>query len=984
MAKIRVYELAKELGMSHKALLDKIMQLDIDVKSHMSSLEDDAVKLIKEQIAGKKADEDRSKPTVIRRRRTNSEATELHDEDERETPAEAAPVYEKQEEPQEAEIKAAEPEMPVAENETAGFEEPAVPEKTEPETKEESLVSVQPAAPAEKSHKKKGGQAKSSSAKIIFRPELVEEAIPEKEIPVAPKPPEPKEDQAKADKPKDDATTGKMAPAAESKENKKPEITAGDGKKAEPSIPAPVTNEQDKQGAPAKTMDTSVISETEESGDEDISSPKSKKKGKKTTAAKIIKLPDLVPEIPEKKPFRHERKTIVDIVPSEPRAVEIVVPAAPVLDDFQDDKNKKRGGGGDGWDKKGKKKSFSKKEVVEGNALYSEGGRFGKKKKGGKAKPEPQKTQVTIPKAIKRRIKVDETIILAELAKRMGIKANEMIAKLMELGVMATVNQTIDYDTAVLVASEFGFEVEKASFEEETIIFQEEDAPDTLITRAPVVTIMGHVDHGKTSLLDVIRKTSVANFEAGGITQHIGAYSVTTDSGMITFLDTPGHEAFTSMRARGAKITDIVILVVAADDGVMPQTIEAINHAKAAGVPMIVAVNKIDKPGADPDTVKRELSDHGVLAEDWGGDVIFVHVSAKQAINIDTLLEMILLQAEVLDLKANPEKMARGHVIEAKLDSGRGPVATVLIQEGTLKAGQPIVCGIQYGRVRAMINDKGLKTDEAGPSIPVEVLGLSGVPMAGDEFIAVKDEKDAKQISQNRSMKQRAKELAKNSRMSLEGLFEKLEEGEVKDLNLIIKADVHGSIEALKESLSKLSTSEVKINVIHSGTGTVTESDVSLAAVSNAIILGFNVRPGAKVHEMAEEESVDMRFYNIIYDAIKDIRNAMVGLMDSTYEERVVGRAEVVETFSIPKVGTIAGVMVSNGKIQRNLKARVLRNGIIIYDGNISSLRRFKDDVREVAQGYDCGIGIENFNDIKIGDTIECYYMEEIKPKMEE
>ncbi|WP_027358037.1 translation initiation factor IF-2 [Desulforegula conservatrix] len=986
MAKIRVYELAKELGMSHKALLDKIMQLDIDVRSHMSSLEDDAVKLIKEQVAGKKAeDDDKNKPTVIRRRKANAETPELNQE----TAAKA----------EDSLAEAAVEESFEAHAEISETDMIAEPDDHEAEqTQSEKIESDLPGntfAEKQDGHqpRKKDASGKHSAAKVIFRPELLEQ--PEevmKQSTKENKTPAQEHKQAEHHKkretrPVHETETVSVQRPSEP-ENVKTviaEIIAEEDKKAEPPfIPGSETPRQDKQGAPAKPMDTSVKPETDDSGEEDKGSSKSKKKGKKPTAARIIKLPDFIPEITPKKTFKPERRPVVVDVPiiePEEKVIAPVVNAEP-----SDDKAKKRhgGGGGDSWDKKGKKKTFSKKEVVEGNALYSESGRFGKKKKGGKAKPEPQKTQLTVPKAIKRRIKVDETIILAELAKRMGIKANEMIAKLMELGVMATVNQTIDYDTAVLVASEFSFEVEKASFEEDTLIAQEVDAPESLITRAPVVTIMGHVDHGKTSLLDVIRKTKVANFEAGGITQHIGAYSVTTDRGMITFLDTPGHEAFTSMRSRGAKITDLVILVVAADDGVMPQTIEAINHAKAAGVPIIVAVNKIDKPDADPDRVKRELSDHGVLAEDWGGDVIFVHVSAKQAINIDALLEMILLQAEFLDLKANPEKMARGHVIEAKLDSGRGPVATVLIQEGTLKPGKYIVCGIQYGRVRAMINDKGQKADEAGPSIPVEVLGLSGVPMAGDEIIECKSEKDARQISQDRAQKQRAKELAKNSRMSLEGLFEKLEEGIVKDLNLILKADVHGSIEALKESLSKLSTSEVKINVIHSATGTVTESDVSLAAVSNAIILGFNVRPGAKVHEMAEEENVDMRFYNIIYDAIKDIKNAMIGLMDSTYEERVMGRAEVVEAFSIPKVGTIAGVMVSNGKIQRNLKARVLRNGIIVYDGNISSLRRFKDDVKEVAQGYDCGIGIENFNDIKIGDTIECYYMEEIKPKMDE
>ncbi len=494
---------------------------------------------------------------------------------------------------------------------------------------------------------------------------------------------------------------------------------------------------------------------------------------------------------------------------------------------------------------------------------------------------------------------------------------------------------------------------------------------------------MGHVDHGKTSLLDVIRKSSVTDNEAGGITQHIGAYNVQTDKGRIVFLDTPGHEAFTAMRARGAMVTDLVVLVVAADDGVMPQTIEAINHSKAAEVPIIVAVNKIDKPNADPERVKRELSEQGILSEEWGGDTIFVNVSAKQKTGIDDLLDMILLQAEVLELKANPDKLAKGHVIEAKLDSGRGPVATVLILEGTLHAGDPVVCGIHYGKVRAMYNDSGEPVDQAGPSIPVEILGLNGVPMAGDELISIDDEKNAKQVSSHRAQKQRSKELAKSSRLSLEGLFEKLEEGVLKELNLIIKADVNGSIEALKDSLTKLSGAEVKINVVHAATGTVTESDVSLAAVSNAIILGFNVRPGGKVQEYAAEENVDIRFYDIIYNAIKDIKDAMVGMMDSTYEEKILGRAAVREIFVIPKKGTIAGSHVINGKMERGQRARLLRDGIVIYDGKIVSLRRFKDDVKEVQAGYECGIGIENFNDIKLSDEIECYYLEEIRPTME-
>jgi translation initiation factor IF-2 len=493
---------------------------------------------------------------------------------------------------------------------------------------------------------------------------------------------------------------------------------------------------------------------------------------------------------------------------------------------------------------------------------------------------------------------------------------------------------------------------------------------------------MGHVDHGKTSLLDVIRKSRISETEAGGITQHIGAYHVSTEKGQIAFLDTPGHEAFTAMRARGAQVTDIVVLVVAADDGVMPQTTEAINHARAAEVPIIVAINKIDKQNADPEKVKRELAEIGLTPEDWGGDTIYVNVSAKQVEGIDELLEMILLQAEVLELKANPDKLASGHVVEAKIDSGRGAVATVLVREGTLRASDPVVCGMHYGRIRAMLDDRSNQLESAGPSIPVEIVGLSGVPMAGDEFLALKDEKNAKQVSEHRQQKQRSKELAQSSRLSLDKLYERMQEGEVKDLNLIIKADVHGSIEALKDSLTKLSNDEVNVNVVHSASGTIAESDISLATVSNAIIIGFNVRPSPKVQALASEENVDMRFYNVIYDVIKDVKNAMVGMMASTFEERVLGTAEVREVFQIPKVGNIAGCYVTDGKIERGQNMRLLRDGVVIFEGKNSSLRRFKDDVKEVQAGYECGIGIENFNDIKVGDTIDCYYLEEIRPEI--
>jgi len=717
---------------------------------------------------------------------------------------------------------------------------------------------------------------------------------------------------------------------------------------------------------------------------------KAAKKAKKEESAKIIKLPiKPLEKAPLEKPAGKE--AVVAKLEPLPAGKAAKAPPVDEQEELSPKEAKKKK-----WKKKDeepeqdrrflkKKISFRKKSVVEGQDLYDEGFRARKPRKGAKAKTPvaAQKTQITTAKAIKRRIKIDDAIILSDLAKRMGIKAGEMIKVLMGMGFMATVNQSIDFETAALVATEFNYEVERAAFEEEEILKQQADDPDKLLERPPVVTIMGHVDHGKTSLLDVIRKTRITDLEAGGITQHIGAYHVTTDRGQIAFLDTPGHEAFTAMRARGAKITDIVVLVVAADDGVMPQTVEAINHARAANVPLIVAINKIDKANADVDRVKRELAENGLTPEDWGGDTIFVEVSAKQHLGIDDLLEMILLQAEVLELKANADKKAFGHVVEAKIDSGRGPVATVLVREGTLRTGDPVVCGIHYGKIRAMLNDLGSPIDAAGPSIPVEVLGLSGVPMAGDELIALEDERSAKQVSLHRGQRQRSKELAQTNRLSLDKLYEQMQQGEVKDLNIILKADVHGSIEALIEALTKLSNDEVKVNVVHSASGTISESDISLAAVSNAIIIGFNVRPTPKVQSIALEENVDMRFYNIIYDVIKDVKGAMVGMMESTYEEQVLGSAEVREVFQIPKVGAIAGCYVTDGKIERGQIIRVVRDGVQLYNGKNSSLRRFKDDVKEVLAGYECGIGVENFNDIKVGDVLECYYLKEIKPEFE-
>jgi translation initiation factor IF-2 len=863
MTRLRVYELARDLNMTNKVLLEKLDDLDISVKSHMSTLDDDIIAQIKSSFFStpekkETIEETRIKPTVIRRRRKKVKVEVSATPD-----AEPEAAGDGAEEADKEVIAAEVTEESAAESETL--------KELEAEEPQDAIAAEAEEKPAVKEAKKpKKAAKKEPSAKII-------------KLPV--KPPE--------------------KPLKE--------------KKAEP------------QKAQAKVEKRPI--------------------GKKVAAPRPLQEPEVAPAGKDAKKRRRKKK----------------------YEESDVDKKFLK-----------KKISFKKKAVVEGEDLYAGGFRPRKQRKMGKGKKPlgGQKTQITVAKAIKRRIKIDEAIVLSELAKRMGIKANEIIKAMMAMGSMATVNQTIDFETAALIAGEFDYEVERASFEEETILKQETDDPEKLVPRPPVVTIMGHVDHGKTSLLDVIRKTRISETEAGGITQHIGAYHVRTDKGQIAFLDTPGHEAFTAMRARGAQVTDIVVLVVAADDGVMPQTTEAINHSRAAGVPIIVAINKIDKQNAEPEKVKRELAEIGLTPEDWGGDTIYVNVSAKEAEGIDELLEMILLQAEVLEFKANPDKLASGHVVEAKIDSGRGPVATVLVREGTLRAGDPVVCGMHYGRIRAMLDDQGHQLESAGPSIPVEIIGLSGVPMAGDEFMALKDEKNAKQVSEHRQQKQRSKELAQSSRLSLDKLYERMQEGEIKDLNLIIKADVHGSIEALNDSLTKLSNDEVNVNVVHSASGTIAESDISLATVSNSIIIGFNVRPSPKVQSLANEENVDMRFYNVIYDVIKDVKNAMVGMMASTFEEHVLGTAEVREVFQIPKIGNIAGCYVTDGKMERGQKMRLLRDGVVVFEGKNSSLRRFKDDVKEVQTGYECGIGIENFNDIKVGDTIDCYYLEEIRPEI--
>ena len=592
------------------------------------------------------------------------------------------------------------------------------------------------------------------------------------------------------------------------------------------------------------------------------------------------------------------------------------------------------------------------------------------KRKEKKEKKE-QKIHVLIP----------DEITVGQLAERMRRPATEVIKKLMLLGIMASVNETIDFDTASLIVEEMGgtFEKEVILTAEDVLFNDEPDTEEQLKPRSPVVVVMGHVDHGKTSLLDTIRNTNVTDGEFGGITQHIGAHRVRVGDRKITFLDTPGHEAFTAMRARGAMVTDIAILVVAADDGIMPQTIEAINHAKAAEVSIIVAINKIDKEGANPDKVKQELTEHGLVPEEWGGDTICVEVSAKKGTNIDELLEMVLLVADMRELKANPDRAARGTVIESKLDKGRGPVATVLVQNGTLRVGDIVVAGTAVGHVRAMNDDKGRSVKKAGPSIPVEILGLSEVPEGGDLLYAVDDERKAREVVENRKFKEKQSRQQKAAAISLDNLFEHIEEGKIKDLNIIVKADVQGSVEAVTQSLTRISNDEVRVNVIHGAVGAVTESDVMLASASGAIIVGFNVRPTPGAVTSAENAEVDIRLYRVIYDAIEDIEKALKGMLEPTFREAIIGHAEIRTTFRVSGVGTIGGAYVTDGKIQRNSKVRVVRDGIVIHEGELGSLKRFKDDAKEVNSGYECGLSIDKFNDIKDGDVVEAYVMEQVE-----
>ncbi len=901
MGKVRVYELAKQMGLENKELLTRLADAGVEAASHASSLSDEDIKKFEahQQTPHEKVEEAVIKPGLIRRRRTVvkaepeseavSEPESKADASADEPPAAAAPV---REEEQKAEAPKPE-ESPVT---------PAAPPAAATRETEDT-----PVAPPKAETKKTAGAEPVAEKK----PSSADAGVPAA-----------KEPKAEAAAPVEEAT-GDRAKIL--------------GRVELPTQRSTAQRREQSQGRPARPT----------------SRPSRPDQGTQTPGGKPRVRPEAAPVAAMEQP----------------------------LPEKEGRNNKKR-----------KKGRYANDAFDQGDGHVSrrgrrvevfEPGRMGQKKKRGKQSKQTRQTEVTISKAIKRVIKISDSITVGELAKRMGVKANELIAELMRQGSMVTINHPLDYESAAILASEFNYEVENVAFDEESILEvempKEKDAAEDLRIRPPVVTIMGHVDHGKTSLLDAIREARVTEGEAGGITQHIGAYDVELDGRKITFLDTPGHEAFTAMRARGAGVTDIVILVVAADDGVMPQTKEAINHSKAAGVPIIVAINKIDKPEANPDRVKQELTEFELVPEEWGGETIYVEVSAKQKTNLDTLLEMILLQAEVLELRANPDKRAKGSIVEARLDKGRGPVATVLVQDGTLKVGDSIVAGLHFGRVRSMTAANGDQVKEAGPSFPVEVTGLGGVPDAGDTFHAVENEKAAKEVSQHRQSKQREIDLAKSSKASLDQLFARMQEGAVEELAVIIKADVQGSVEAVRDALEKLSTDSCRLNVIHTGVGGISESDVTLATASNAIVLGFNVRPEAKARTLAENETVDIRLYSVIYDAVNDIHDAMEGLLAPTLKEKQLGHAEIRETFHVTRVGTIAGCYVTDGKIVRNAKARLVRDNVVVWEGKLSSLKRFKDDAREVTSGYECGIGLENYNDLKQGDVIEAFEVEEVK-----
>ncbi len=926
MRKVRVYELAKEAGMDSKELTAKLIEMGYSVKAYNSTLDEEVAEDIRLRLGFKKVEvqetriQSKGRTTIIRRR------------------AKKAPAEE--EKPEEPEVVDSEQDDAVV---SVPDEETVMPEDSAPvevEAQEEAI-------PVE---------TKEDDA-VVAVP--VEEEVAEEVVTETPEPDV--KETAVPDEPEVEAVQEEVA-------NEPPVVTEK----------VPVVEEKAPEEKQASVPVSTPIGKI---------APVQPKKG----MAKIVGQTVLPIEVTE----RPRRPKKVDKKKPRPAPGRPGQPGQPPAAANAADSGKGKKG------KKGKRiVKFNTEQTpargrkggrrggadIDASDAAAYGGRMSSRVKVGRGPRGSKRGRQRVVevstvemKAAKRKVVMYETISVGDLAHKMMVKANELIGKLMGLGVMATVNQSLDFDTATLIAEDFGYEIELARTEEQSVLdLQESLEGGDVQPRPPVVTVMGHVDHGKTSILDAIRKTDVAAAEAGGITQHIGAHFVRSKQGDMVFLDTPGHAAFTEMRSRGAQITDVVVLVVAADDGVMDQTREAVNHARAAKVPILVAVNKIDKDNADPMRVMGELAELDLTPESWGGETIFVNTSAQTGEGIDDLVENILLQTEILELKADPQRKAMGHVVEAQLHKGRGSMATILIQQGTLRVGESFVVGDFSGKVRSMRDDKGVSILEAGPATPVEVQGMTGVPMAGDEFVVVTDDKMAKSVSAERQMKKREIALASTTKISLDNLFDKLQEGDMKELKILLRSDVQGTLEAFSTALEKLTTDEIKVKVLHAGTGTITESDVLLASASEALIIGFNVRPSPKVTALAEKEHLDMRFYDVIYHALEDIEKAMVGMLDPTFEEEVIGGAEVRETFGVPKVGTIAGSMVTSGRIERNAGVRLLRDGVVIYTGKISSLRRFKDDVKDVQNGFECGIGLENYNDIKNGDIIEAFLMNEV------
>jgi translation initiation factor IF-2 len=940
---IKVYELAKELGIDSLSLVSKIKEMAIPVRSHMSELSPEDVKKIKQKLTESQTSSEDEKPkkkVAVRKRTSSSDSNES---------TLSASV------------------------------------KTVEKTTEKKVITRRQKSAATETVESQDTKKAPTKTTVIRRRTT---------------------------------TTGEVETVVKSEGSKELVSTSNVTRSASTELNQTLSNVEAKEQAdqtaknvePTKTSEIQIVSEAQlETKSSESLNPEHENKGlglnipslysaklqgKKVETKSVINVVqnDTKKRLPSgtQKTFNQKNKELpkTNFTKSEFTKSNIPVSHAPhsakhLIEKHKDEIYKEQG--------YKKKSRFDRDELEVADVKLSDYRAkkeliFLPKKKKPPVGREILKTQITTPAAHKRKVKIDASISVGELAQRLGVKVGELIKKLISMGTMATINQVLDLDTATIIASEYGFEVENITFNEDSILnLSQEDAPEQLKPRPPIVTIMGHVDHGKTSLLDAIRQTNVAAGEAGGITQHIGAYTVLYNNKPITFIDTPGHEAFTAMRARGANVTDIVILVVAADDGVMPQTREALSHAKAAGVPIIVAVNKIDKPTANPDRVYKELAELDLLAEEWGGQTIYVKVSALKKTGLEDLLEALLLQAEVLELKANPDRAASGVVLEAKLDKTRGPVATVLVKNGTLNVGDIVVVGTHVGKVRALINDKGEQMKALPPAYAAEVLGLEGVPVAGDSFHAVKSEQDARKIAEHRKEQQKsAAQKPADTKVTLEKLFSKVQAGDLKELPVIIKTDVFGSAEAIKDSLLKIQSDKVKVKVIHTAAGSITESDVMLAYASNAIIIGFNVRPDTKALQLAESKGIEIKTYSIIYELIDDVKKAMAGLLEKKAVEKYLGRAEVRNVFNISKVGTVAGCFVVDGKMQRNATVRLLRDGRIIFTGKLNSLKRFKDDVREVQQGYECGLGIENYNDIKVGDIIEAFEIEMVAQSIDE